>query len=292
MKKIIFAAFVMAACFASCEAPIVGPTEETTEQQSTKTKRFTFTLKGDFSDQWRPITRGYLSADSKDLTDVWVLDYKDGELVQQLHQDDNTADDFGKPVMNLTYGSHHIYIVASRGQNPTLNTTAKTITWTKVLDTFWKDYAVDVVATSNGNRAVTLDRAVTKLKLSFTDAIAEGTASITVTPSTWYYGLNYQTGTPCESKTEQSMSFPISASEVGSTTFINMFGFSGTTEWLTDIAIASLTSANVTIGSATITDAPFVRNRATEYEGPLFGSEGEVTMSLNTTWADAATGTW
>jgi hypothetical protein len=77
MKKIIFAAFVMAACFASCEAPIVGPTEETTEQQSIKTKRFTFTLKGDFSDQWRPITRGYLSADGKDLTDVWVLDYKD-----------------------------------------------------------------------------------------------------------------------------------------------------------------------------------------------------------------------
>ena len=88
------------------------------------------------------------------------------------------------------------------------------------------------------------------------------------------------------------MSFPISTSEVGSTTFINMFGFSETTEWLTDIAIASLTSANATIGSATITDAPFVRNRATEYEGPLFGSEGEVAMSLNTTWADAATGTW
>ena len=297
MRKNVFMMAAVAMCFAACEKvdladPAEGATEQTAEQG--KTKKFTFTLKGDFSNQWKPITRGYLQADGKDLTDVWVLDYSsDGTLLQQVHQDDNTSEDFGKPVLNLAYGQHHVYFIASRGQNPTLNTETKTISFTKVLDTFYKDYEVSVVSTSNGNRAVTLDRVVTRLRLFFTDAVAEGAATINITPVTWHYGFNYVTGAVADTKSNQTATINVPSSSIGSTTeSANLFGFSSATEWTTDVSINSKNSGGTVIGQATITAAPFVRNRVTEYSGPLFSAGGSMTMSLNATWDTAVTGTW
>ena len=202
MKKVLLLAVVclgLTACEKSYvengsdETAAYGEDEDCDDGETVaKSKKFTFTLKGDFGDEWKAVgSRAYLAADGKDLTDVWVLDYVGGELVQQIHQDDNTAEDFGKPVLQLAYGEHHVYFVASRGATPTLNTTAGTITWAKPSDTFYKDYEVNVVATSNGNRAVTLDRVATKLKLTITDEIPATCAEVGVTPATWYYGWNY-----------------------------------------------------------------------------------------------------
>lgn len=300
MRKNVFLMAAALVVLTACEKVVVDPASGTSEQteqtaEQGKTKKFTFTLKGDFSNQWKPITRGYLQADGKDLTDVWVLDYDGaGNLLQQLHQDDNTAEDFGKPVLNLAYGSHHVYFIASRGQNPTLNTETKTISFTKVLDTFYKDYEVSVVSTSNGNRAVTLDRVVTRLRLTFTDAIPSNAATFNVAPAVWYYGWNYQTGAPAASASNQAVVVNIPSSSIGKTgEYVNVFGFSAATEWTTDINFNSKTSGGDVIGQATITAAPFVANRSTEYSGPLFGSPGsEVTMGLNTDWTTAVTGTW
>jgi hypothetical protein len=300
MRKNVFMMAAALVVLTACEKVVVDPeggTSEQTEQtaEQGKTKKFTFTLKGDFSNEWKPITRGYLQADGKDLTDVWVLDYDGaGNLLQQLHQDDNTSEDFGKPVLNLAYGQHHVYFIASRGQNPTLNTETKTISFTKVLDTFFKDYEVSVVSTSNGNRAVTLDRVVTRLRLTFTDAIPSNAATFNVAPAVWYYGWNYQTGAPAASASNQAVVVNIPSSSIGKTgEYVNVFGFSAATEWTTDINFNSKTSGGDVIGQATITAAPFVANRSTEYSGPLFGSpDSEVTMGLSTDWTTPVTGTW
>ena len=297
MKQLLMAVAVcltMTACEKATWSDDEEPTNEVVlpDGSVAKTKKFTFTMKGDFSDDWKT-TRGYLAADGRDLTDVWVLDYVDGVLQQQLHQDDNTADDFGKPQMQLAYGSHHVYFIASRGTGATLDTNDKTITWSKVADTFWKDYEVNVVATSNGNRAVTLDRAVTKLRLTVTDAIADGAATFNIAPHTWYYGLNYQTGAPVSAQTDGVITINIPANMIGATnTPLNIFGFSSTTEWTTDVVLNCKASNNDVIGSAAIVDVPFVRNRVTDYSGPLFGSGGSLTLSLNTDWLDAEIGTW
>jgi len=37
---------------------------------------------------------------------------------------------------------------------------------------------------------------------------------------------------------------------------------------------------------------PFRANRITEYSGPLFGTIGELEMSLNTTWDSSYEGAW
>jgi hypothetical protein len=307
MKK-VFMIFAAATMFAACQktpdvSELLG--EESTEitkdenglvqEQKGVTKKFTFTLKGDFSTEWKSVTRtvGYLAADGKDMTDVWVLDYQGGTLVQQLHQNDVTAEDFGKPVLNLAYGSHHIYIIASRSTGVTLDTENHIIRFAKVLDTFYKDYTVDVVSTSNGNRAVTLDRIVTRLRLTFDDAISPSAATINFAPHTWYYGYDYIAGTPADSKTDQVVSVTIPESEKGKTGVqANLFGFSTATQWTTDIAINSKKSDNTVIGSATILTAPFKANRISEYAGPLFGSDGAMTLSLSGSWDDAYNGTW
>ena len=281
---ILATAISAASCTQSVDEAIVG---------ASATKKFTFTIKGDFSDEWKPVTRGYLSADGKKLTDVWVLDYMDGRLVQQLHQSDNTADEFGQPIMKLAYGTHHVYFVASRGQNPVLNTDAHTVTFEKVLDTFYKDYEVTVVATSNGNRAVTLDRVVTKLRLTFTDEIPSDAATINITPSLWYYGIDYMTGNPCNPMSSQTSTISIPASSIGQTAVqASMHSFSTTELWQTDISIESNTSDGSVIGSASLSSVPFKANRVSDYAGPLFGSNGFLDITLNDNWEDTYEGQW
>lgn len=294
MKRLFIMALAVATLTA-CEKEIITEEDATVSDGSAieKTKKFTFTLKGDFSNDWNPVTRGYLSADGKDMTDLWVMDYVGGQLVQQIHQSDNTAEDFGRPVMNLSYGTHHVYFVASRGASPVLNTTDGTITWSSVRDTFWKDYEVSVVSTSNGNRAVTLNRVVTKLMLAFTDAISNDAFSINFTPATWYYGLNYKTGEPTDATTSQTIVTTLPDSYKGqSGVVLSYFSISPSDEWTSNISLNSKDGDNHIIGQANMTSVPFVRNRQTEYSGPLFTSGGSMSLSLDGDWATSVTGTW
>lgn len=254
--------------------------------------KMTFAISGDFTLTSHDFTRS-LIADGKDMTDVWVLDYVDGELKQQLHQASDDAD-FGSPTMNLSLGTHHIYFVASRGFEATLNTDDHTMTFGTVRDTFWKDYAITITSgTASSSRSVTLDRVVTKLKVVFSDAIPTGAATFNVTPATWYYGFNYQTGNPTATINSQTTTVSIPSSEIGvANESVSIFGFSSATEWTTNIAINCKAASDAVLGSATITSAPFVRNRVSEYTGPLFGDSGAMTLSLNATWDDSYTGTW
>jgi hypothetical protein len=293
MRKILVMALAVATLTA-CEKYSLPSEEQTgTEQPSdARTKKFTFTLKGDFSNEWKQ-TRGYLAADGKDLTDVWVLDYMDDALVQQVYQSDNTAEDFGKPVMNLAYGVHQVFFIASRGVNPVLDMDAHTITFSNVRDTFWKRYDVSVVATSNGNRAVTLDRVVTKLRLTFTDEIPATANSISIIPHTWYYGIDYLTGQPASAQTDAATAITIpDASKRQTGVQASLFGFSTAAEWNTDVAISSRTATDTVLGSATITSAPFKANRVSDYSGPLFSAGGSMSLSLNGEWEDSYTGSW
>jgi hypothetical protein len=298
MKKLFIMALAVGLILTACEKEIMsekpdGEASGVVAADAVKTKKFTFTMKGDFSDEWKPVTRGYLAADGKDMTDVWVLDYMDGALVQQVHQSDNTAEDFGKPVMNLAYGVHQVYFIASRGVDPVLDTDAHTITFGSVRDTFWKRYDVSVVATSNGNRAVTLDRVVTKLRLTFTDEVPATANSISIVPHTWYYGIDYLTGQPASAQTDAATIITIPDASKGQTGIqASLFGFSTAEEWNTDVVISSRTATDAVLGSATIAAAPFKANRVSDYSGPLFSAGGSMSLSLNGEWEDSYQGTW
>ena len=297
MKKVllILAVGILTACESGYYGGEAVSEEETTE---VKTKKFTFNVKGDFTS---PVFSGgeiaggvkkaaSLNADGQDMTDLWVYDYMNGELVQSVHQTNDDAD-FGKPVMQLAYGQHHVYFVASRGVGASVS--GSVITWTGVRDTFWKDYEVDVVGTSNGNRAVSLDRVVTRLRITAIDEVPSGCASVAVTPDKWYYGLDYTTGEPTnEQKKDVVINVPSSYIGTTGSLVMSVFSFSTATEWTTDVTLTAKDSGGSVLGQATIANAPFKANRCTEYSGPLFGTDGEITVGLNAEWETSFTGTW
>lgn len=253
--------------------------------------RVAFNVCGDFTLSTYDMTTRSLEADSKPMTDLWLFDYMGTTLMQSLHQTSSDAD-FGTPTVELLSGDHHIYFVASRGKTPVISTTNHTITWSSVSDTFWKDYSLTVTGSANASRSVTLDRVVTRLRLSITDAIAADVSTISITPIHWSYGLDYLTSQPIAHESSHPVVIDIPGSYIGTTDLaINIFGFSSSDEWTTDIAISANSTTSV-LGSASISDAPFKRNRTTEYRGPLFGSSGVMTVNLTTDWLDSHQATW
>lgn len=302
MKKLSITAAVAALCLMACSteepaAPPSAPAEATIRLKADTTMAehisITFNCRGfDFSSE--PFGTRALTADGKAMTDLWVLDYPNGATQPSavIHQTSDD-DDFGSPTLNLAVGSHHVYFIASRGQGATLDTESHTLTFSRVLDTFYKDYAVDVAGTSNGSRTVTLDRCVTKLTAVITDEIPTGAATFNITPTAWHYGIDYVSGNPTAATASQTITINIPASEIGVTNeSLNIFGFSADDEWTTDIALDCKTSGGDILGTATIAAAPFQRNRITIYSGPLFSAEGLTTVSLSTTWDTEYTDTW
>lgn len=302
MKKTILMVLAVG-LMTACEKPlnVANESDENPELGGVelKTKKFTFTVKGDFGSpvfqSGEDVTRAatYLTDANNQMTDLWVFDFVGDECVQSIHQ--TTSDEtWGQPQMSLTLGAHHVYFVASRGLSPVLDATAKTLTWASVRDTYWKDYEVTVANTSNGNRAVTLDRVVAKLKLTVNDEIPAGSATLTCTPGTWYYGLNYRTGAPVTATNDQAISISIPANYVGTSGQLvaSFFTISGADEWTTDVSVAVKDGNGASLGSALIDDAPMLRNRSTEYSGNLFSGSNNITVSVDGDWLSPNIGTW
>lgn len=312
MKKILSTAAVAALCFMACSTD--EPTANLTVRTETKPMEppvtITFRCRGfdittdSFSDadQTTPnpsysggetSTRAEIKADGKAMTDLWVLDYVDGALAQDAIHQTSSDSDFGTPTVNLAVGSHHVYFIASRGKTPTLDTDAGTITFGTVSDTFYKDLLLDVTASSNGSRSVTLERCVTKFTAVITDAIPEDAATFNMTPTAWYYGWDYVAGTPTTATASHTITINIPSSEIGNTNeSLNIFCFSASEEWTTDIAVECKTQTGTILGTATIADVPLKQNRITTFSGPLFSANGLTTVSLSTDWDTEQTGTW
>lgn len=313
MLMMAVAAALMCGCEKELNVNNAEPVDDATEAVvNGPTKKFTFTVKGDFgSPTFRDGEQGdvsvngtgsaapsrrattYLTDDGNQMTDLWVFDFVGETCVQSIHQTTSDAT-WGQPQMSLTLGAHHVYFVASRGLSPVLDATAKTLTWASVRDTYWKDYEVTVVNTSNGNRAVTLERVVAKLKLTVNDEIPAGAATLICTPATWYYGLNYRTGLPVTATNDQAISISIPANYVGTIgqLAVSFFTISTVDEWTTDVSVAVKDGNGTSLGSAMINDAPMLRNRSTEYSGNLFSGGGNMVVSINGDWASPYIGTW
>ena len=269
--------------FASCGKEVNGIVDDENGE-----KRVTFNLEGNWNS---PVfTRGSLSADGKEMTDLWLFDYVDGTLVQTLHQVSTDAD-FGTPAPTLSYGEHRIYFVVSRGASPVINGTV--ISWGSIRDTFWKAMSVTVGGASASAYSVALDRVVTKLKITASDAVPDGTATVVVMPGKWYAGIDYLTGEPADMKDSEEMSASVPASMVGTTGMaVSFFGFSSATEWTTPLTVSARDEDNDIIGMVNVAAAPFMANRATEFSGSLFSTSGTFTITLNDEWDAPWTGTW
>jgi hypothetical protein len=72
---------------------------------------------------------------------------------------------------------------------------------------------------------------------------------------------------------------------------MSIFGFSCATEWTTDVVVTAKDSDGDAIGGATIYNAAFKRNRATEYSGGFSHTES-ASVSVEEEWLTSITGTF
>lgn len=277
MKKLFVSALLISA-FVSCS----DDTHEITMK-----KDITFAVSGEFTQT--AFSRA-LMADGSEMTDLWIYDYMDGVLKQQVHQS-STDDDFGTPTLSLDYGTHTVYFVAARGRESTAGGTV--ISWQKPSDTFWITENITVTSGTSATKSVTLSRVTTKLRLLVLDKVPQDIASVTVRPAQWWYGLDYTSGTAATPNTNGfSISVPSSYQGTEGSLILSIYGMSDTGEWMTDVDIIAKDASGSTIGAATIHDAPFLRNRVTEYSGRLFTLGSSMEISLDDTWLPSYTSEW
>lgn len=246
-------------------------------------KVFTFNVKGDFVTNFEEMsTRASVrltNDNTAGMTDIWVLDYQDGVLVNQVHQASG-GDSFGAPKMALAYGHHNIKLIAAKGAEPML--TATSLSWGRVKDTFVLDYPVDVVASTNGNRAPELKRAVSGVTLVMTDVVPSNAKSIKVE-----YMRSQSLALPSLVASSASVSgvendFP--ASWVGQTGSFSVYTLCPTDEMTTDVHVVVTAKDGTTISDFTIEDVQLKKNRMTVLTGECFGRGSGFSVSIDDTW--------
>lgn len=225
------------------------------------------------------------------MTDLWIFDYVGAELKQSVHQSSTDAT-FGSPSISLDYGDHTFYFVASRGSDPVVDTDAKTIIWGSVRDTFLGSLAMNVQPNSGSSQSVSLSRCVGRLRVSATDVIPDGAAKLVVSPSSWYYGLNYQSGEGvADSPTPLAVNIP--NNYIGTTNLVaSFYTISSASPWQTDMTVALIASDESTIGSITISDVPIQRNHVTSYAGGIVGAGRTLNLGSDDEWVEDDTVNW
>ena len=240
-------------------------------------------------------TRGTISADGKQMTDLWILDYMDGELKRSLHQS-STDDDFAAPALSLLFGSHTLYFVTSRGTNPTLSVDDHNITWEKPSDTFYYALTLNVSRGTTSTQNVVLERAATKAKISVTDQVPANAYKLILKPSTWYYGFDYINGTAvASSNQDRSIVIPEEYKASEKRIYMDVFGLAPAEAFTSDVQIRVEEEDESVIASYTIPDVRFERNHVTHYSGELFATEAnrQFTLSVgDAAWGEDITGTF
>ena len=281
MKKLMWA-MASALILAGCEKnEVINQTDGTTEV------RFTV-------EPWQvtiePMgTRATVS--EAGMTDLWLLAYSADTLAAEMHQ---TKDDtnFGTFSLNLKYGKYKFYAVSSRGLSAVVDTTARTITWDKVRDTFWAVDSMTVVGGSTANKTISLDRVVGRAMLQLTDLVPDGAQKVVFRPSHWYYGINYQTGAAVgDSDAEINVDIP--ASYIGQQGLqVSYMSISNEDDWTTGMAIAMKGAGDAVLGSVTLSDVPMGRNKTVTMTGALLGGTRSLGVILDDTWGDSSEITW
>ena len=288
MKKCIIATAVAAVLLTACgdaEGPAVREREK---------KDVTFVIGGDFGNAtFRKAKKNVTAVDGSDMQDVYVVDHVDGSFVQLVHQTKDDAD-FGRPSVPMTYGTHTLYFIASRGMGSEIDTDGHTVTWDGVKDTYYKAVTVDVSASSAAVRNITLDRVCTKIKINVKDEVPEGIASIILTPGLVYRGFDYVNDEPVAEEEMKEYVISVPETYIGTKNLlsVSIFSISGTDEWTTDLRVIAKDTDGRSIGGVSIESVPLLRNRATEYTGKLFITDGTASMTLNDEWLPSYSDTW
>jgi hypothetical protein len=230
---------------------------------------------------------------SLSLTDLWMFDYVGEELQQTIHQS-STDEGFGAISASMGYGTHTLYFVASRGTTPTTDTSVKTITWAKPSDTYWATASITVAPSTSASQSVTLSRCATRLQITITDEVPANAATFTVTPSQWYYGINYTTGAGVGLQSNYPRPVNIPSNYIGTSgeLMISFFGFVPSADWQTDVTATLTASDESVLGQVTLEDVTLNKNITTSYSGGILGTAKAFTLTADDAWGEDDVHVW
>ena len=250
-------------------------------------------------------TRAALTANSKALTDLYILDYdkETGKLLQVLHQT-STASDFAEPDLTLDYGEHVLKVVATRSQEPTL-WDAGNITWqiepniltpitasqpvaltaTKTSDTFGAEKDVSVGA-GTATVSIALDRLVAKLSVNSTDVFPDDCTTITLDFQE-HKALSWATMDVIEAVENQRIS-DVQHLRCTTDNTLSYFILVPKAGYNTDLTF-TMNRTGAPYATITIPDVPFERNKITTITGSLYSHQQRMVMTVNDEWNSETT---
>lgn len=251
-----------------------------------------------------PMTRAALTANGKQLTDLYILDYDKttGKLLQVLHQT-STATDFAEPDLTLDYGEHLLKVVATRSTEPTL-WDAQKISWqvepniltpitatqpvmltsAKTSDTFGAEKEVSVGIGKATTVSIALDRLVAKLVVNSTDAFPDDATTIALDLQE-YRTLSWATMDVIEPVKNQRLT-DVSSLRGTTGTVLSFFMLAPKDGYTTDITLTMNRAEGTPYSTITVPGVPLERNKVTTVTGSIYGHEQGVQVSVNDAWSE------
>lgn len=251
-----------------------------------------------------PMTRAALTANGKQLTDIYILDYDKatGKLLQVLHQT-STAADFAEPDLTLDYGEHVLKVVATRSQEPTLWDAGK-ITWsvepniltpvtathpvmltsTKTSDTFGAEKEVSVGIGTAATVSITLDRLVAKLVVSSTDVFPDDCSTIALNFQE-HRTLSWTTMDVIEAVNNQRV-VDVASLRGTTGTVLSYFVLAPKDGYQTDITLTTNRTEGNPYSTITVPGVTLERNKVTTISGPIYGHGQVFQVTVNDTWVN------
>ena len=246
-----------------------------------------------------PMTRAVLSANDKELTDLYILDYdkSTGKLLQVLHQTSD-APDFAEPDLTLDYGEHVLKVVATRSTEPTLwdagnntwqvepniltpitSTQPVMLTSTKTSDTFGAEKEVSVGVGTATTVDIALDRLVAKLVINSTDVFPDDCTTITLDLQE-YSILSWTTMDVTEAVNNQRIADVTNLRGTTGTVF-SYFVLAPKDGYQTDITLTTNRTDGNPYSTITVPGVMLERNKETTITGPIYGHSQGFQVTVN-----------
>lgn len=251
-----------------------------------------------------PLTRAVLSANGKQLTDLYIMDYDKatGKLLQVLHQT-STAPDFAEPDLTLDYGEHVLKVVATRSQEPTLWDTGNNtwqvepdiltpvtatqpvmLTSAKTSDTFGAEKEVSVGIGTGATVSIVLDRLVAKLVVSSTDVFPDDCTTITLDLQE-HRTLSWATMDVIDAVKNQRV-VDVTSLRGTTGTVLSFFMLTPKDGYTTDVTLTMNRTEGTPYSTITVPSVPLECNKVTTITGSIYGHEQGVQVSVKDAWSE------
>lgn len=214
-----------------------------------------------------------IEANGEALKELWVFDCYEDSCALVAKQTD-AQDDFGVVSMQLSYGSHRLAFVASRGEGSDVDVKNGRIEWTKVKDTFWTVEDVEVARGGAAEMSVTLKRVVSRIRVMMSDVVPQNMKKMKITAKGWYRGIDVRTGEAVGSLSSvdaiaETSEVDIPSAYVGTSKrlAVSLWSIGKSERWTQDVTIGALDDNGQSIGETVCSDVPMERNRVTNVTG-------------------------